>query len=129
MWWALQSNGECQVSVYKNGTKIFWLGYFLRKIMHQENLIKLLHENHDELAKWHTDREIGKAFEKTLDLTRTAWDVYLVYEPGITWDGELPPPPSYWMHQLTEDSGADQQYCLNPVTLTREVEKRLEKTN
>jgi copper chaperone CopZ len=80
------------------------------------------------LQGWDTEREIGNAFEKTLDLTRTAWDVYLVYEPGLTWDGEFPPKPSYWMHQLTEDSGADQQYCLNPVTLAREVEKRLEET-
>ena len=81
------------------------------------------------LQGWDRNREIGKAFEKTLGLTRTAWDVYLVYEPGVTWNGELPPRPSYWMHQLTEDSGADQQYCLNPATLAREVEKRLEKTS
>jgi hypothetical protein len=77
---------------------------------------------------WDADREIGKAFEKTLGLTRTAWDVYLVYEPGIAWEGALPPKPSYWMHQLAEDSGADQRYCLNPATLAREVEKRLDKT-
>ena len=29
-----------------------------------------------------------------------AWDTYLVYGPGATWDGEQPPKPAYWMHQL-----------------------------
>lgn len=81
------------------------------------------------LQGWDANREIGKAFEKTLALTRTAWDVYLIYEPGVSWDGALPPKPSYWMHQLTEDSGADQRYCLNPATLAREVEKRLVKAS
>lgn len=81
------------------------------------------------LEGWDTDRKIGKVFEQTLALTRTAWDVYLVYDPGVSWEGDLPPEPSYWMHQLTEDSGADQQYCLNPVMLARELEKRLEATS
>lgn len=80
------------------------------------------------LQGWDRDLEIGHAFEQTLGLTRTAWDVYLVYEPGVTWEGALPPQPSFWMHQLTEDSGADQKYCLNPMMLAREIEKRLEKT-
>jgi len=79
----LQSNGECQVSVYKNGTKIFWLGYFLRKIMHQENLIKLLHENHDELAKWHTDREIEHFYinkAKELKKAQESWKLGKPFE-------------------------------------------------
>ncbi len=76
---------------------------------------------------WDEKRVIGKAFEKTLDLTRTAWDVYLVYEPGVTWEDELPPKPTFWMHQLTEDSGADQEYCLNPGALASEIKKVLPK--
>ena len=28
-----------------------------------------------------------------------AWDTYLLYGPGATWDGEKPPKPAYWMHQ------------------------------
>ena len=41
MWWALQKNNELQVSIDRNNTKMFWLGYFLRKNMLEENLIKL----------------------------------------------------------------------------------------
>jgi len=77
------------------------------------------------LEGWDTDRAIGGAFEKTLGLTRTAWDVYMVYDPGVTWSGALPPAPSYWMHQLTGDSGADQRYCLSPTALAGEIGKRL----
>jgi len=28
------------------------------------------------------------------------WDTYIMYEPGATWDGDKPPKPAYWMHQL-----------------------------
>jgi mercuric ion transport protein len=70
---------------------------------------------------WDENRDIGVAFEKTLGLTRTAWDIYLVYEAGVRWDGEQAPHPSYWMHQLDKDSGADQQRCLNPAVLISHV--------
>ena len=33
MWWALQKDRQLQTSIDRNGTKIFWLGYFLRKNM------------------------------------------------------------------------------------------------
>lgn len=32
----------------------------------------------------------------------SAWDVYLVYRPGINWTGEDPPAPSDWTHNLRE---------------------------
>lgn len=76
---------------------------------------------------WDAEREIGRLFAQTLGLTRTAWDVYLVYEPGITWEGKQPPKPTYWMHQLDPDSGADQRYCLNPETLVHKVGNILER--
>jgi hypothetical protein len=50
-----------------------------------------------------------------------AWDVYLVYAPGVRWEGDTPPTPTFWMHQLTADTGADQRYCLDPAVLEREV--------
>jgi hypothetical protein len=74
---------------------------------------------------WDAGRESGLAFERTLGLTRPAWDVYLVYAPGVRWEGETPPAPTYWMHQLTEDAGADQRLCLVPEVLEREVERIL----
>jgi hypothetical protein len=46
-------------------------------------------------------------FRAPLRLTQDAWDVYLVYAPGVRWPGAIPPAPSYFMHQLDAlaDSG------------------------
>jgi len=41
-----------------------------------------------------------------LDLGEDAWDVYLIYPPGVQWTGSAPPRPSYWMQQLTHASEA-----------------------
>ena len=60
MWWALQTEGRLEKSVTKNSTKMFWLGYFLRKQMQKENLFKLIAKNKkgDHFMKWAADHEI-----------------------------------------------------------------------
>jgi hypothetical protein len=68
---------------------------------------------------------VGDLFAPRLGLIGTAWDVYLVYERGVRWEGADPPAPSFWMHQLTKDVGADQKLCLDPARLTRDVLARL----
>lgn len=79
------------------------------------------------LQGWDAEREIGTLFEQTLNLRGTAWDVYLVYESGVAWEGETPPEPTFWMHQLAPASGADQarSLCLNPTALSTQVGKML----
>lgn len=42
---------------------------------------------------WNENRIVGKFFGETLDLHDVAWDVYLVYKPGIKWESQQPPPP------------------------------------
>jgi copper chaperone CopZ len=73
---------------------------------------------------WDSDRQIGNLFARTLKLSSTSWDVYLVYAPGIKWEGEQPPKPSYWMHQL-QGQRADRMLCLNPAALSAQVERLL----
>lgn len=75
------------------------------------------------LQGWDATGGIGDQFSKTLALKGRAWDVYAVYEPGVTWMGDAPPKPTFWMHQLTEAAGADQKMCLNPTTFLREVDR------
>jgi hypothetical protein len=41
-----------------------------------------------------------RGYERVLELPEPAWDIYLVYGPAIRWDGDLPPKPDFWMHQL-----------------------------
>ena len=74
---------------------------------------------------WDGKRQIGNLFAKPLKLSRTAWDVYLVYAPGVKWEGNQPPRPSYWMHQLQGQS-EETMLCLNPGALSAEVGRILE---
>ena len=77
---------------------------------------------------WDGGQNVGKLFGQTLDLHQIAWDVYLVYKPGIKWEGPQPPRPTFWMHQL---EGADPKLllCENPTRLNVEVGKLLEQMN
>jgi copper chaperone CopZ len=74
---------------------------------------------------WDPAREMGDLFARTLALRGAAWDVYLVYDRGVRWEGTEPPLPSFWMHQLEEEVGADQKLSLDPSRFSREVLARL----
>ena len=52
------------------------------------------------LHYWDGDSILVEGYQRVLNLPEDAWDIYLVYPPGVRWDGELPPAPAYWMHQL-----------------------------
>jgi hypothetical protein len=77
---------------------------------------------------WNEDKNVGKLFGETLDMHDIAWDVYLVYKPGIKWEAQQPPHPTFWMHQL---EGADPKLllCENPTRLNVEVGKLLGQTD
>jgi hypothetical protein len=49
---------------------------------------------------WDGLRVMMRGYRATLGLSEDAWDVYLVYGSRVRWEGELPPKPDYWMHQL-----------------------------
>lgn len=48
---------------------------------------------------WTGDQELGKAVQRTLDIPRVAWDIYLVYAPDVRWE-DGPPQPQSFLHQL-----------------------------
>jgi hypothetical protein len=56
---------------------------------------------------WDAGKSLPGPFAATLGLPEgwPAWDVYLIYPPGATWQ-DAPPAPSYWEHQLGERPGA-----------------------
>lgn len=74
---------------------------------------------------WDGTRDSGTMMSKLLQLKGTAWDVYLLYAPGVRWTGDLPPRPAFWMHQLRADTGADQKACLNPAVFRSKVSEIL----
>ncbi len=74
---------------------------------------------------WDSKRAIGDALSTTLHLKCPAWDVYLIYKPGVQWLGKEAPAPSFWMHQLGEYAGADPALHLKPEKLRDEVTRAL----
>jgi hypothetical protein len=70
---------------------------------------------------WDPERRFGELFAKTLNLKGVAWDVYLLYAPGVTWSAEVPPEPTFWMHQLPAATGADGKLLLNPGRFSFEL--------
>jgi hypothetical protein len=74
---------------------------------------------------WDADRALGAAFARTLGLSVTAWDVYLVYAAGAVWTGDDPPAPDFWMHQLDAASGAHPDRWLDAHALARETARLL----
>ncbi|HEV2299451.1 MAG TPA: hypothetical protein VGR72_13155 [Candidatus Acidoferrales bacterium] len=74
---------------------------------------------------WNGNKNVGDLLGKTLDIHDIAWDVYLIYKPGIKWEGQEPPRPTFWMHQL---EGLDPKLllCVDPTRLSAEVAKLLD---
>lgn len=72
---------------------------------------------------WDGRRYVSQDFARVLGLEIPAWDVYLLYPPGVPWKGVRPPAPSFWMHQLA-GPGADPALllCDDPGRLTRELD-------
>jgi hypothetical protein len=53
------------------------------------------------LHYWTDMQNVGEIFQPALSLRGApAWDVYLVYPPGVEWKSKMPPSPGYFMHQL-----------------------------
>ena len=84
-----------------------------------------LFQNEQVSQYWDSDRTLGQLVSQTLKLTTPiAWDIYLLYSPKVTWEGERMPIPDFWMHQLDERS----DLFLDPNRLMTEVEKAIEVT-
>ena len=66
---------------------------------------------------WDGKRYIGNVFQRTLRLTCSAWDVYLLYPLSIMWNEDEPPAPTFWMHHLLPEQGGDPALCLQPESL------------
>lgn len=72
---------------------------------------------------WDGAKELSRLFERSLGLHSPAWDVYLLYPPGVHWEGDVPPTPTFWMHQLS-DPAATPNLLLSrdPSRLSRELD-------
>lgn len=50
---------------------------------------------------WDGERAAGAAFQQYFPgLSEPAWDVWMLFAPGVVWEDGQPPKPSWWEHQL-----------------------------
>jgi hypothetical protein len=72
---------------------------------------------------WVNDLTISDSFKKPLGLEQdTAWDVYLLFPPGVEW-GVMPPPPNFFMHLNQKEISVDRS--LNGVRLADKIREVL----
>lgn len=72
---------------------------------------------------WDPMGTTGRRYQEVLALDVYAWDVWLVYGPAAVWDGDLPPAPAFWRHQLPR--GVDKVPRLDAKEFAAEVGRRL----
>lgn len=76
------------------------------------------------LHYWDGGQRVGKAFQPILKTPEAAWDVWLLFDQKVRWEGEAPPRPAWWEHQLY---GMPEEGLLNPdrfARKAREIRKR-----
>lgn len=59
------------------------------------------------------EQRVGEAYREFFDLPFPAWDVWMLYAPGVRWDEPEPPPPTWWEHQLSALSGRQPERRLD----------------
>ncbi|MEW6207835.1 MAG: hypothetical protein AB1631_05670 [Acidobacteriota bacterium] len=73
---------------------------------------------------WDGDRMTGKLWQKVLNFSATAWDIYFLYGAETRWEKE-PSLPEFWMHQLGVAQGMAPM--LNQEEFEAEARKMLAK--
>lgn len=54
---------------------------------------------------WEESGIIGQHYTEIMDVDTYVWDFWAIYGPGAVWEGQLPPVPEYYEHQLGVTSG------------------------
>ncbi len=64
------------------------------------NVLRLVSDD-DVLHYWDGQKHVGATIEPLIDgLDIPAWDFWMLYEPGVRWEGTGAPTPTWWEHQL-----------------------------
>jgi hypothetical protein len=92
----LAKDGSADVAVY-----VVWSSQVGGKEQHVD---KAAQRVPDPRARhyWDDGQLVGNAFRPVLKTPEAAWDVWMLFAPGVRWEGETPPQPAWWEHQLWE---------------------------
>jgi hypothetical protein len=71
---------------------------------------------------WDPREVVGTNYGRLLGINYPAWDVYMLFRPGIIWRGDTPPKPDFWMHQL---GGVTNAPRLDPVEFAHQADRLL----
>jgi hypothetical protein len=72
---------------------------------------------------WEESGIIGRHYQEVMDTRFYIWDFWTVYGPEVVWDGELPPKPDFWMHQL---GPLPRELMLDAEVFAAETQKRVD---
>lgn len=78
---------------------VVWVPMLGGKAEHVPAATRLVPDNR-AAHYWDESGVLMRLYDQTLGLGQSAWDIYMVYAPGVRWNESAPPKPSYWMHQL-----------------------------
>ncbi len=89
-----------EVAIENLSVHVVWSSQLGAKAKHVAGGAELMQDSR-ATHYWDPDQRIGAAFQKHIaDLSSPAWDVWMLFAPGVLWQGEQPPAPSWWEHQL-----------------------------
>ena len=92
MW--LEKDGSTDVAVY-----VVWSSQVGGKERNVGQAAKMVPDRR-ALHYWDGDQLVGKAFQPLLQTPDAAWDVWMLFDKGVRWEGDAPPRPAWWEHQL-----------------------------
>jgi hypothetical protein len=75
---------------------------------------------------WDGKGLLVRGYKPVLALAEDAWDIYMIYGADARWDGDAPPKPLFWMHQLGDPD--DPRVTSAPFLDAREFAKRMQRT-
>lgn len=102
-------------------TYLVWVPMLMARESHVKNGLRVMGDP-GVAHYWDKHSTLVRGYMKPLGLRQLAWDVYMIYRPGVRWDGDLPPTPEFWMHQLP---GADAPR-LDPAEFARRLKADLD---
>ncbi len=73
---------------------------------------------------WDPGLVAGRAFQPIVGTAAAAWDVWLLFDKETVWEGDAPPEPAWWEHQL---QGMPGELRLDPDRFAEKARKLLNK--